>query len=397
MLQGGGGDRAGVHGAPAAGQGAGIGPAAGAAGGVAWVAATSPPAGVDRASLGPLERAALSRCGVADAGLEATARWIAARKLAGLSMPELDAIAFVQRASGEPHPWARAWAASARDMPDPVAIDRLGAWLATDSGGALRRCGAAAGRAASGLRVLAVVVVDAMADLTAPVPTRVRTGQWVTVAATTRVRARAGKVVVMGPSGVPQPLLTSFDGSSIRARFVPDRRGEFTVQVMADLSDGPRPVLEMSVFAESEPPPSLPDSAAPGEDIAGSMADDDALERMVQISRASEGAPALAADDRLRAIAYEHARRMALAHQLAHDVGDGDPMTRLRAAGLQPSDAGENVAHAPSVGLAHRAMWASPSHRANMLRRDFDRLGAAAVRDEQGDVWAVEIFAGGLR
>ena len=84
-------------------------------------------------------------------------------------------------------------------------------------------------------------------------------------------------------------------------------------------------------------------------------------------------------------------------HRLAHDVGDGDAMARLRAAGLEPDDAGENVAHAATVALAHRAMWASPSHRANMLRRDFDRLGLAVVRDDRGQVWAVEIFTGGLR
>lgn len=361
-----------------------------------WAAAAASPVPADDAALAPLERAALRRCGVADAGLQATARWVMARKLDGSSMPELDAIAFVQRASGEPHPWARAWAVSARAMSDSAALERLDAWLATQSTPALRRCGVASGRSPGDLRVLAIVVVDAMADLIPPVPTRVRIGQWITVEATLRVHAFGGKVIVLGPSGVPRPLLTSFDGSTIRAQFAPDRRGEFAVQVLAELQDGPRPVLEMSVFAAVEPPTSPPDVAAPGEEFAGTMADGDALERMVLASRSSAGVGAMARDERLRTLAYEHARNMARAHQLAHDVGDGDPMSRLRAAGLEPADAGENVAHAPDVALAHRAMWSSPSHRANMLRRDFDRMGVAAIRDEHGDVWAVELFTNRL-
>ena len=32
-----------------------------------------------------------------------------------------------------------------------------------------------------------------------------------------------------------------------------------------------------------------------------------------------------------------------------------------------------------------------------MLRRDFDRVGVAAARDERGEAWVVETFASGLR
>ena len=118
---------------------------------------------------------------------------------------------------------------------------------------------------------------------------------------------------------------------------------------------------------------------------------------MVAAARATAGLAPLGRDARLDAVARAHARRMATAHELAHDAGDGDPLERLRNAGLDPRDAGENVAHAATVPLAHRALWASPSHRANLLGRGYDRLGVAVVRDEHGDVWAVETFAGRLR
>jgi uncharacterized protein YkwD len=88
---------------------------------------------------------------------------------------------------------------------------------------------------------------------------------------------------------------------------------------------------------------------------------------------------------------------MAMARELAHDVGDGDPLERLHVAGLDPRSAGENVAHAATVPLAHRALWASPSHRANLLGREYDRVGVGVARDTHGDVWVVETFAGGVR
>jgi uncharacterized protein YkwD len=88
---------------------------------------------------------------------------------------------------------------------------------------------------------------------------------------------------------------------------------------------------------------------------------------------------------------------MAAARTVGHDVGDGDPTTRLRDASLVVREAGENVAHAASVALAHRALYASPSHRANLLRADFDRVGVAVVDDPDGSVWVAELFASGLR
>jgi uncharacterized protein YkwD len=67
----------------------------------------------------------------------------------------------------------------------------------------------------------------------------------------------------------------------------------------------------------------------------------------------------------------------------------------VRAAGVAATNVGENVARAASVALAHRALWHSPSHRANLLRRDFDRIGVGVIRDAQGTVWVAEELVGG--
>jgi uncharacterized protein YkwD len=87
---------------------------------------------------------------------------------------------------------------------------------------------------------------------------------------------------------------------------------------------------------------------------------------------------------------------MRAARTVGHDVGDGDPSVRVRDAGLVAKEVGENVAHAATVTLAHRALYASPSHRANLLKSSFSTLGVAVLADPDGSVWVAELF-GSLR
>jgi hypothetical protein len=358
---------------------------------IAWSAWSVSPVPIDPTDLVPIERSALARCGAGEAGLRDTARAVVARRLQGLPMPELDRIALLQRAAGEPHPWARAWVATGRTLDSGATAAKLDAWLALAPLGALRRCGVASGASADGTHAIAVVAIEALADL-APLRTRARPGQWLTVEARLRVPASGGEVIVLGPSGCPRPLATSFDGAVLRARFAPEEPGEFSLQVMADVAGGRRPVLEATVLVGVEPP-TQEDRIAPGEELAEGGPDAERLARMITAARASVGLQPLARDPRLDAVARDHAVRMVRAGELAHEVGDGDPLDRLRAAGIDATYAGENIAHASTLSLAHRSLWASPSHRANLLRREFDRVGIGVVRDERGDAWVVETLA----
>jgi hypothetical protein len=359
---------------------------------VAWSAWSASPISLDETNLAPTEREALAKCGAGEAGLRATARAVVERKLRGLPIPELDEIARMQRAAGEPHPWARVWVAVGRTVDGGATIAKLDSWLGRAPRGNLRRCGVASGTSSEGVNVLAVVAIDALADL-APLPTRVRPGQWLTVEATLRVPARGIDVIVLGPSGAPRSVPASFDGSLLRARFAPERPGSFTLQVMADVGGGRRPVLEAAVFAGVEPPGSE-DRTAPGEETTDEAFDDAGrLARMITAARASAGLSPLERDPGLDRVARDHAARIAHARELSHESEDGDPLERLRAAGIEAGCVGENVAHASTLALAHRSLWLSPSHRANLLRREFHRVGVAVVRDDSGDVWVAEAFA----
>jgi uncharacterized protein YkwD len=116
--------------------------------------------------------------------------------------------------------------------------------------------------------------------------------------------------------------------------------------------------------------------------------------RMINAARASEALGALTRDPVLDKVAKAHSEEMLKARMVGHDVGTGDPSARLRAAGVSARVAGENVATASTLENAHRALWASPSHRGNMLLDQFTRVGVAVVRGPDGMVWVTEMFAG---
>jgi uncharacterized protein YkwD len=84
---------------------------------------------------------------------------------------------------------------------------------------------------------------------------------------------------------------------------------------------------------------------------------------------------------------------MARARRLGHDVGDGTPAERLETANLDARLVGENAAAAANAEDVHRALWASPSHRENMLDDRYRRVGVGVARDTIGTLWVAALFA----
>jgi len=208
------------------------------------------------------------------------------------------------------------------------------------------------------------------------------------------VPAREVKVVLLGPRGGPKTVPSSLDGAKIRSTFAVDQPGLWLVQVLATVSTGPRPVLEAHVYAGVTPPTSFVRTPAPGEDVAlRGGTESERLLRMMNAARRAEGLGELARDAVLERLAAEHAENMRKAGLLGHDVGDGGLRQRLEAAGAKEHLVGENVASATSIERAHRSIWASPSHRANLLHAEFRRAGVAVVRDQDGTAWVAEVFA----
>jgi uncharacterized protein YkwD len=331
-------------------------------------------------------------CGSSDAALQAVARRNLSSLLDTGSLLPSDDLSFTLRAEGDPHVWARAWSLSGQLLDETDVTRRMKGWIAGFTALGERRCGIARGTRSDGASVMVAVGIDALADM-APLPTSARVGQWLKLEGTMLVPASAVKVILLGPRGAPKTVIASLNGDTIRSTFAVDQEGPWLVQVLATVSTGPRPVLEAMVFAGSSPPSRFVALAAPGEEAAkGAASEPDAMLQMVNAARAGEGLTALVRDDRLDKIAQAHTDDMLKARMVGHDVGKGDLRARMSASGLRVRIAGENLASARSIELAHRALWASPSHRDNILYGDFRRMGAAAVRAPDGSVWVAEVF-----
>jgi uncharacterized protein YkwD/tetrahydromethanopterin S-methyltransferase subunit G len=101
---------------------------------------------------------------------------------------------------------------------------------------------------------------------------------------------------------------------------------------------------------------------------------------LINAERAAHGLSPLRADPELAGVARAHSRDMFARGYFSHVSPDGkDPFDRIRQAKLSYRTAGENLALAPTLALAHQGLMNSPGHRANILRPAFGRVGIGIV------------------
>lgn len=117
---------------------------------------------------------------------------------------------------------------------------------------------------------------------------------------------------------------------------------------------------------------------------------------LVNQERQRAGLPLLASDPELTVIARQHAAEMFELGYFAHDSPrTGSPFDRMARAGISFTAAGENLAFAPAVDVAHRGLMNSPGHRANILSPDFGRVGIGIVRSREFGLMIVQEFRNG--
>ncbi|MEX2047732.1 MAG: CvpA family protein [Chloroflexota bacterium] len=101
---------------------------------------------------------------------------------------------------------------------------------------------------------------------------------------------------------------------------------------------------------------------------------------LVNEERTAAGLRALTWDDRLGPVARQHSEEMFRLKFFAHQSPvSGSPFDRLRTAGITYSRAGENLAYAQSVSVAHRGLMQSQGHRENILRPEFTRMAVGVI------------------
>jgi uncharacterized protein YkwD len=101
---------------------------------------------------------------------------------------------------------------------------------------------------------------------------------------------------------------------------------------------------------------------------------------LVNQERVAAGLNPLAPDPELTEVARRHSADMFARGYFAHDTPEGiTPFDRMRTADVRFLTAGENLALAPTIPVAHTGLMNSPGHRANILRREFGRLGIGVM------------------
>src|SRR5215216_132970 len=101
---------------------------------------------------------------------------------------------------------------------------------------------------------------------------------------------------------------------------------------------------------------------------------------LVNQERQAAGLNPLQPDPELTEVARRHSADMFARGYFAHDTPEGlTPFDRMREAGVRFSTAGENLALAPTIPVAHTGLMNSPGHRANILRKEFGRLGIGVM------------------
>jgi uncharacterized protein YkwD len=101
---------------------------------------------------------------------------------------------------------------------------------------------------------------------------------------------------------------------------------------------------------------------------------------MVNKERREAGLPDLKPDPELAKVARAHSKDMFARGYFSHFTLEGKTLAdRLRAGHVSYLNAGENLALAPTIRLAHSNLMNSPGHRANILHKNFGRLGIGVL------------------
>lgn len=102
--------------------------------------------------------------------------------------------------------------------------------------------------------------------------------------------------------------------------------------------------------------------------------------RLLNQERTTRGLPAIELDPRALPVARQHSEEMFRLKYFGHQSPVlGSPFDRLQGAKISYTRAGENLAYAQSVAIAHRGLMESQGHRENILRPEFTRVAIGVV------------------
>jgi uncharacterized protein YkwD len=101
---------------------------------------------------------------------------------------------------------------------------------------------------------------------------------------------------------------------------------------------------------------------------------------LVNAERVKAGVKPLTLDRTIIPVARAHSKDMWERQYFAHENPDGEsPADRMTKGSVRFLTAGENLALAQTVELAHKGLMNSPGHKRNILDPDFSRIGIGVI------------------
>jgi uncharacterized protein YkwD len=115
---------------------------------------------------------------------------------------------------------------------------------------------------------------------------------------------------------------------------------------------------------------------------------------LVNKERTSRGLGSLSMDQKLRAVARLHSLDMFQRGYFSHYTPEGaDPFDRMKRANIQYLAAGENLALAPTLDMAHTGLMNSPGHKRNILDPAYRKVGIGAYQDTRYGIMFSQEFS----
>jgi uncharacterized protein YkwD len=148
--------------------------------------------------------------------------------------------------------------------------------------------------------------------------------------------------------------------------------GEQLNEALAILRNSP--LVPQQAEGESQKLPFTTTKGAPDPQTEAAMIE------LVNKERRAVGVKVLTADPELVPVARAHATDMFARGYFAHNTPEGKtPFDRIRAANVTYLTAGENLALAPTLAMAHKGLMNSPKHKENILYGEFGRMGVGVI------------------
>jgi uncharacterized protein YkwD len=122
--------------------------------------------------------------------------------------------------------------------------------------------------------------------------------------------------------------------------------------------------------------------------LAADPTAESAMRQRINAARTQRRRVKLKMNSRMVSVARQHSAEMAGAGEIFHNEALSGDLT-----GMSWSVAGENVGVGGSIPELHTAFMQSPPHRANVMKRVYDRVGVGVVEANQR-IWITVVFAG---